>query len=45
MDTVVGVKIIRDKKTVGQFATLISAETESENKNCGYDGSLHFFKK
>lgn len=44
MDTVVAVKIIRDKKQVSQLAELISATTTDANLKCGYDGSLHLFK-
>lgn len=44
MDTVMSVKIIRDKKTVEQLAVYISEDAESKMKQCGYDGSLHFFK-
>ena len=44
MDTVVAVKIIRDKKTINKLATLIGAKNSSGNMKCGYDGSLHFFK-
>lgn len=44
MDTVVEVKIIRDKKTINELATLIAAKKNSANFKCGYDGSLHFFK-
>lgn len=44
MDTVIAVKIVKEKKTVEQFASFISAAEEDGNKQCGYDGSLHFFK-
>jgi hypothetical protein len=44
MDTVVAVKIIRDKLKIGQLATLISERSAQAHYACGYDGSLHFFK-
>jgi hypothetical protein len=44
MDTVVAVKIIRDKQNIGQLATFISERSVKGNDKCGYDGSLHFFK-
>ncbi|MEO6729942.1 MAG: hypothetical protein ABIN01_01910 [Ferruginibacter sp.] len=44
IDTVAAVKIIRDKKKIEQLAALISSETIESKPNCGYDGSLHFFK-
>jgi hypothetical protein len=44
MDTVVAVKIIRDKKTINDLVALIAAKKSSGNVKCGYDGSLHFFK-
>jgi len=43
MDTVVAVKIISDKKKLNQLAKL-AAGSVVENGNCGFDGSLHFFK-
>lgn len=43
MDTVVAVKIIKDKNAINRLAKL-TAGYVTENKNCGYDGSLHFFK-
>ena len=45
MDTVVAVKIVRDKKVIEQLSNLISASSAAPNLKCGYDGSLHFFKK
>lgn len=45
MDTVVAVKIIRDKKTILQLADLIAAHKKATIGKCGYDGSLHFFKE
>ena len=44
MDTVTAVKIVKDKNVIGQFTALISEEQKKEIKQCGYDGSLHFFK-
>ena len=45
MDTVVKVKIVKDSQVITQLGTLISAATTKVNLKCGYDGSLHFFKK
>ena len=45
MDTVVAVKIVRDKNTIGQLSGLVSAASAAVNLTCGYDGSLHFFQK
>jgi len=45
MDTVVAVKIVRDKKIISQLSDLIIASSAAVNLTCGYDGSLHFFKK
>jgi hypothetical protein len=45
MDTVVAVKILRDKKMMEQLCSLISEESADVNTKCGYDGSLHFFKE
>ena len=44
MDTVVAVKIIRDKKIITDLSTVISASAAKPDVKCGYDGSLHFFK-
>jgi hypothetical protein len=43
MDTVVTVKIISDKNKINQLAK-IAGGTVTDNSNCGYDGSVHFFK-
>lgn len=43
MDTVTAVKIIKDKKAISALAKMAGG-TVTEKKNCGYDGSLHFFK-
>ena len=45
MDAVIAVKIVRDKKIIDQLISLISASSTMVNTKCGYDGSLHFFKK
>ena len=44
MDTVVTVKIIRDKNTMVLLSNFISSDIIKEKPNCGFDGSLHFFK-
>jgi uncharacterized lipoprotein NlpE involved in copper resistance len=44
MDTVIEVKIIRDKKNIQQLASFISARSSNKRYDCGVDGSLHFFK-
>ena len=44
MDSVVKVKIIKDKKTLDELIALISASSAKPGTICGYDGSLHFFK-
>jgi hypothetical protein len=44
MDTVVAVRIIRDKNTVEQLSNFVAADIIKEKANCGFDGSLHFFK-
>lgn len=44
MDTVVAVKIIKDKKTIEQLTGLITGSSTAVKDNCGYDGSVHFFK-
>ena len=43
MDSVVAVKIIKDKATINTLAKMAGGNV-TEKKNCGYDGSLHFFK-
>ncbi len=43
MDTVIAVKIIADKNKISQLAKM-AAGTIVDNGNCGFDGSLHFFK-
>jgi hypothetical protein len=44
MDTVVKVKIIRDKKLLEQLAQSLSAKITTQAATCGADGSVHFFK-
>lgn len=43
IDSVVAVKIIRDKKQLEQLTGFISSGS-TDNAKCGYDGSIHFFK-
>jgi hypothetical protein len=43
MDTVVAVQITADKNKINQLAKMAGGNT-TENTNCGFDGSLHFFK-
>jgi hypothetical protein len=43
MDTVVAVKIIADKNKMNQLAKLAGGIV-TDKSNCGFDGSLHFFK-
>jgi len=45
MDSVVAIKIIRNPQQVGQLVALISAKPVKAENKCGYDGSLHFFKR
>mgnify|MGYP000983792604 FL=1 len=45
MDTVVAVKFIRDKKIIDQLSEMIGENSITALSPCGYDGSLHFFKK
>lgn len=44
MDTVAAVKIIRDKQQMKQLSSFVAA-SGTENFKCGYDGSLHYFKR
>lgn len=44
MDTVVAVKIIKDSVSMQQLTDLITASKTSIKSNCGYSGSIHFFK-
>lgn len=44
MDTVVAVKIIRDKASIEKLTALITATSAEVKNNCGYDGSVHYFK-
>ena len=43
MDSVVSVKIIRDKEQLKQLTGYVSSGSTG-NLKCGYDGSIHFFK-
>jgi hypothetical protein len=45
VDTVVSVKIIRDRKDVNKLSEFVSGNEKDPNVTCGYDGSLHFFKR
>ena len=44
MDTVVAIKIIRDKQIISQMGAFVGMQSVKGNIKCGYDGSLHFFK-
>lgn len=44
MDTVVKVIILRDLKQVSALSGYLESKQVAASK-CGYDGSLHFFKK
>ena len=44
MDTVEGVKIISDKNILEQLTSLITASSTAMKNDCGYDGSIHYFK-
>lgn len=44
MDTVVAVKIVRDKQSVEKLTSLICSASAALKNNCGYDGSIHYFK-
>lgn len=44
MDTVVAVKVLRDKERMTQLSQFIGNKPTDQNK-CGYDGSLHYFKR
>ena len=43
MDTVVRVKMIRDKEQIKQLSNFISSSS-APAKACGVDGSIHFFR-
>jgi hypothetical protein len=45
MDTVLAVRIITERKTIEQLSDLIGAASIAYDIKCGYDGSLHFFKR
>jgi len=45
IDTVVTVRIIRDKNDVNKLSDYVSANPTNPDAQCGYDGSLHFFKQ
>jgi hypothetical protein len=44
MDTVVNMIMLKDKSQMNKLADYVEATT-TENFKCGYDGSLHFFKR
>ncbi len=44
MDTVVAVKIIRDSIAIKRLTDFITGNNTPVKNNCGYDGSIHFFK-
>jgi hypothetical protein len=44
MDTVVNMVMLKDKSQMNKLADYVEATT-TENFKCGYDGSLHFFKR
>ncbi len=44
MDTVMLVKIIKDKNAIGALTEFVTQGTKEFENNCGFDGSLHFFK-
>ncbi len=44
MDTVVNMVMVKDKNKISQLAGYAEAAT-LENLKCGYDGSLHLFKR
>src|SRR5262245_60074955 len=43
VDSVVAVRVIKDKQQIAHLTTYIVGASTSEYK-CGYDGSLHYFK-
>jgi hypothetical protein len=44
MDTVINMIMLKDKNEMNKLADYIEAGT-TQNYKCGYDGSLHFFKR
>jgi hypothetical protein len=44
MDTVVNMIMLKDKNEINKLADYVETGT-TENYKCGYDGSLHFFKR
>jgi hypothetical protein len=44
-DTVVSVKIIRDKDSINKLSDFVSGTVATGKMKCGYDGSIHFFKQ
>lgn len=43
-DTVTNMVMLKEKNQIGKLADYIEAAT-TENYKCGYDGSIHIFKK
>jgi hypothetical protein len=44
MDTVVVVRIVKNKDVLNRLTNLIAERVIKKKSNCGVDGSLHFFK-
>jgi hypothetical protein len=44
MDTVVAVKLVKDRQQMTQLTKFIGGASTEQYK-CGYDGSLHYFKR
>lgn len=44
MDTVIAVKILKDKKSIEELTGFIAGSAASVKSDFGYDGSIHFFK-
>ena len=44
IDTVTAVKIIHDKNIMEQLAAFATASVTDIKSNCGYDGTIHFYK-
>ena len=44
VDSVTSVKIIHSKDTIEQLTDFITASLINIKSNCGYDGSIHFYK-
>ena len=44
MDTVVEVRIIKNKQTLEQLTSVITESSTGFKNECGYDGTIHYFK-